>query len=289
MTQLPQIQQIPDIDGSVLRVARESHHLSQAELAKTLCLSIKQVNQLECGEHHSFYSLKHRYQVALKVAAYLGLSDSDIRSLPGIQQLSSESQQYDDEISSLKSVRNESQPIIITNEQSTLNVPVEVELKQKKHQLGKWLFLFFGSVLTATLAIVLMMFGIPTDNQSAQIAVAKSDVGVSASPAFNLCDMTSAPSPTSLSVEAPVKRGESITIISRVDQAICIVDNNNKITSLSLLPDGKQVIIGQPPFVIQAINLNQLEIYFQGRKLRYAMDIKGPIKLTEAALSEPAN
>lgn len=287
MNQSQKIQQIPDIDGSVLKAAREGRHLSQAELAKMLCLSIKQVDQLERGASSSFYSLKHRYQVALKVATYLGLNDKEIWQVSDIVVPVHASEEH--EISVLN--RENSEPELPTfSAKPTQNSDALVtELQQKNPQSKKWLFASVGSVLSAILAVVIVVFGDLTDHQLDQVAVAKEDVEVAATPVFDLCDMTLTSGLISLSVDAPVKKGNSVTVVSKVDQAICIIDNSKKVTSLSLLPESKQVIVGEPPFMIQTTNLNELEIYFQGRKVRYAADLKGPIKLTEGAFNEVVN
>lgn len=285
--------EIPDIDGDKLKLARQSLGLSQEELAKAVCLSRAHIDQLENDGRKVFFSLKHRYQVALKVADYLGLSDNDIRLTLEKRPSSSESQQHDRLFANpvAQPANPESKPSIFSTEPAQMSDSVVLESQQKNHRSKKWLMASVGTLLGGTLALAIFMFSGLTDNQTmpTTAAVTDKDVGPTDSPVFDLCNMTLASGAISLSVDAPVKKGDSVTIISKVDQAICVLDNSSKTTSLTLLPDGKQVIIGQPPFMIQTMNLNELEIYFQGRKLRYPIDLKGPIKLTEGALKEAAN
>nr|WP_315227229.1 helix-turn-helix transcriptional regulator [uncultured Limnohabitans sp.] len=75
------------IDGSLLRLQRETRGWTMTDMAVRSCLSIKQIRQLEEGGSESFYSDAVKLTAAKKVASLLGLSVEQVlgqpaRSLP---------------------------------------------------------------------------------------------------------------------------------------------------------------------------------------------------------------
>lgn len=61
------------IQGAVLQQARMAKNLSLAEVAKELCCSTNQLQQIEGGQSSLFYNVDHQNQVARKLANYLGV------------------------------------------------------------------------------------------------------------------------------------------------------------------------------------------------------------------------
>lgn len=70
------IEILPEIQGKVLKAAREKLRLDPHELAIKACLSKKHINELEQGGISSFYSESHKITVAKKVAKILQLDES---------------------------------------------------------------------------------------------------------------------------------------------------------------------------------------------------------------------
>ena len=70
-------QSFPEVNGDAFKRAREVLGLSEAELGGALCLSAKHIKQLEGNHLNIFFSPSHRYQVAKKVAAHLGMVEQD--------------------------------------------------------------------------------------------------------------------------------------------------------------------------------------------------------------------
>ncbi|PIT76537.1 RodZ family helix-turn-helix domain-containing protein [Limnohabitans sp. B9-3] len=64
------------INGSLLRLQRETRGWTLSDMAHRSCLSLKQVQQLEEGGLESFYSEAVKLTAAKKVASLLGLSAS---------------------------------------------------------------------------------------------------------------------------------------------------------------------------------------------------------------------
>ena len=70
------IEILPEIQGKVLKAAREKLRLDPQELAVKACLSKKHIIELEQGGISSFYSESHKITVAKKVAKILQLDES---------------------------------------------------------------------------------------------------------------------------------------------------------------------------------------------------------------------
>ena len=70
------IEILPEIQGKVLKAAREKLRLDVQELAVKACLSKKHITELEQGGITSFYSESHKITVAKKVAKILQLDEA---------------------------------------------------------------------------------------------------------------------------------------------------------------------------------------------------------------------
>lgn len=70
------IEILPEIQGKVLKAAREKLRLDIQDLATKACLSKKHITELEQGGVTSFYSESHKITVAKKVAKILQLDES---------------------------------------------------------------------------------------------------------------------------------------------------------------------------------------------------------------------
>jgi cytoskeleton protein RodZ len=70
------IEILPEIQGKVLKAAREKLRLDPQELAVKACLSKKHIIELEQGGISSFYSESHKITVAKKVAKILQLDEA---------------------------------------------------------------------------------------------------------------------------------------------------------------------------------------------------------------------
>jgi len=67
-----------EINGSLLKIKRESLGWTLADMAARACLSTKQVKQLEEGGDNSFYSHAIKLTVAKKIAQILQVSEDDL-------------------------------------------------------------------------------------------------------------------------------------------------------------------------------------------------------------------
>jgi cytoskeleton protein RodZ len=76
-------------DGKALAEARASTDLSRAEFARALCLSEKQLIQLEEGGSQSFYSERIKFQMGQRILAQFGLSTVSNKEIPAEKNIQS--------------------------------------------------------------------------------------------------------------------------------------------------------------------------------------------------------
>ncbi|MEN9930941.1 MAG: hypothetical protein RL604_1188 [Pseudomonadota bacterium] len=69
---------LPEIEAEFIKARRESLNISRSDLAKKLCITEAQLEQIENGKKDKFYSYQHKNQVARKVAAELGIQEKDL-------------------------------------------------------------------------------------------------------------------------------------------------------------------------------------------------------------------
>jgi transcriptional regulator with XRE-family HTH domain len=72
------IDNLPEIEAEFIKARRESLNISRFDLAKKLCITEGQLEQIENGQKDKFYSYQHKNQVARKVAAELGIKEQDL-------------------------------------------------------------------------------------------------------------------------------------------------------------------------------------------------------------------
>jgi transcriptional regulator with XRE-family HTH domain len=98
------IEILPEIQGKVIKAAREKLRLDPQELGIKACLSKKHIIELEQGGISSFYSESHKITVAKKVAKILQLDESLVLVHPDGDSAQQESLPFDaaDDVAPLK-------------------------------------------------------------------------------------------------------------------------------------------------------------------------------------------
>jgi transcriptional regulator with XRE-family HTH domain len=86
---------LPEIQGKVIKAAREKLRLDPQQLAHKACLSKKHITELEEGGISSFYSETHKITVAKKVAKILNLDESQVLIHPDGDAAQQESLPFD--------------------------------------------------------------------------------------------------------------------------------------------------------------------------------------------------
>ena len=127
------IEILPEIQGKVLKAAREKLRLDVQDLATKACLSKKHITELEQGGITSFYSESHKITVAKKVAKILQLDESLVLVHPDGDLAQQESLPFD------AAVEDTQQPVKVQETKATKeekarfpeNKPVAQELIQE--------------------------------------------------------------------------------------------------------------------------------------------------------------
>ena len=71
-------QELPTINGELLRLRRETRGWALSDLATRACMSIKQIRQLEEGGSSAFYSETVKWTSAKKVGSLLGMQPEEV-------------------------------------------------------------------------------------------------------------------------------------------------------------------------------------------------------------------
>jgi transcriptional regulator with XRE-family HTH domain len=81
----------------------------------------------------------------------------------------------------------------------------------------------------------------------------------------------------------PSKKGDTVNIKSLIKQAICVVDNAGKQTVVNLESNASYAFKGISPFVVITQDLDSVEMYFQGWRVRSPSAGAKQIKLLEVS------
>jgi hypothetical protein len=95
------------------------------------------------------------------------------------------------------------------------------------------------------------------------------------------------PSPASYKPDAPKKGGDMVYLQSKTAQVVCVIDAFGKLQNKQLEPGVGVSVYGKPPLKVLTADLNQVDLYFQGAKVR-PVNLNGKTIVLEAAeLSQP--
>ena len=87
--------------------------------------------------------------------------------------------------------------------------------------------------------------------------------------------------------DAPKKSGDMFYVQSKTPQTVCVIDASGKNQNKTLEPGAGVSIYGKPPFKVLTLGLNQLDLYYQGTKVR-AGGASKTIILEAAEVGQPA-
>jgi transcriptional regulator with XRE-family HTH domain len=94
-------------------------------------------------------------------------------------------------------------------------------------------------------------------------------------------------SPASYKPEAPKKSGDMVYLQSKAAQIVCVIDALGKVQNKQLEPGVGVSVYGKSPLKVLTAGLDQVDLYFQGAKVRPA-NLNGKTIVLEAAeLAQP--
>lgn len=88
--------------------------------------------------------------------------------------------------------------------------------------------------------------------------------------------------------DAPKKAGDMVYLQSKTAQTVCVVDAAGKTQNKTLEPGVGISVYGKPPFKVLTGGLNQIDLYYQGAKVRTGNTSSKTIVLEPAEIIQPA-
>ncbi|MBT8550439.1 helix-turn-helix domain-containing protein [Polynucleobacter paneuropaeus] len=295
---------IPEIRKEVFVKAREALGLSVQELSGKACLSVRQIQQIENGEHNSFYSPNIKFTAAKKVAQLLDLQTEEAFDFGDlVSQLPIEVQEAKPSPAVV-----EEKPKTKTPEPAS-NIKVESAALAKSIQQKKpassspdkkpWLpiLAFIAIAGFAFLSLRPSLFGTASETAQAPAeevkaeapvspaepsaqaapekaaeptptpAVVAAPVAVASTPSATECPMADS-NVASYKTDAPKKSADMVYLVAKTPQVVCVLDATGKSQSKQLEPGIGASIYGKAPLKVLTAGLSQVDLYFQGVKVR---------------------
>ena len=91
-------------------------------------------------------------------------------------------------------------------------------------------------------------------------------------------------SPLNYKPDAPKKVGDNVYLQSKTAQTVCVVDATGKTQNKTLEPGVGVSVYGKPPFKVLTGGLNQVDIYYQGARVRLGNTSAKTINLEPAEI-----
>ena len=304
-------------DPKYLRDLREASGMDVFVLARTACLSVAQVRQLESDAGGNlFYSLTIKRQAYKRLLMILGAEPPTVEVPEAFRQAH---QVADAHLNTLDQIVAMNQ--LPRMQRSTGEVLGETfdRLMAHKQAIGALLmllvavllFLKFGqppglepaasvpaaaSTVASTVTPSPPASGVP----SAAVIVAPAPAPASAASAVSVAAAPAAATVSSaktaacafteeeLSVLTPYtakKEGRFVYVVSAIDTDICLVDGAKQATSVSLKMGEGRSIYGAAPWQISSANLPKVQIFFQGGRVSLPDPASTRVKLVEVPVS----
>jgi transcriptional regulator with XRE-family HTH domain len=312
---------LAEIRKEAFTKARESLGLSTKELSSMACLSTRQIEQIENGEMSSFYGPQIKVTAAKKVAALLKLKEEDAfdfgeKAPPA--KIASETvvkpvttQVTSPEKQSKPEQVQETPKVVIKNLEPARLFESSKAVAQSNPK--KRLFVLLGIAAALVFSIVnlrpLFFPEAPKEEivvvetvQEAPPASAPVEEAKPAPPAQAPAPAVEAAAPAAVvspecpavdvsavtyKPDAPKKSGDMVYVQSKTAQTVCVIDASGKNQNKTLEPGVGASIYGKPPFKVLTLGLNQVDLYFQGAKVRTASTGK-TIILEATEINQPA-
>ncbi len=287
---------LPEIRKEAFAKAREKLDLSTKDLGGMACLSHHQIAQIESGDSSYFYGAQNKFTAAKKVAKILNLSDEeafDYGSQVPVKVIEAPKVEEPIQTPALDLVGDEEEKEPVKKSESTkveparvspTEIPFATTSASSKPASSKKLFLWL-SVLVALVFSVINLRPLFFADKPEEIIVVKEAVvepvpaatpaaeppPVSAAPAVTAETSTACPAEEgiiSFKPEAPRKAADMVYVQVKSKQVICVSDASGKIQNKMVEPGAGASFYGKPPFKVLTIGLAQVDVFFQGAKVR---------------------
>jgi hypothetical protein len=92
----------------------------------------------------------------------------------------------------------------------------------------------------------------------------------------------------SYKVDAPKKAGDMVYLQSKTAQTVCVVDASGKTQNKMLEPGVGASVYGKPPLKVLTSGQAQVDLYYQGVKVRLSNTAAKTIVLEPTEITQPA-
>ena len=299
---------LPEIRKDAFAKARESFGLSTKELSGMACLSVRQIEQIENGEMSSFYSPQIKITAAKKVAALLKLTEDDAfdfgeKSLPAKIATEKIAEPVAEKVEIVEKApvpEKKSKPQQVEETpKAVAKTPEPVRYLEggkaaSKDNPKKKLFVLIGIAAALVFSAVNLrpLFFPEPPKEEIVVVETVQEVTPASAPAEDPKPAVPVQAPTPLAdtavpvavvstecpavdaaattykPEAPKKSGDMVYVQSKMAQTVCVIDASGKNQNKTLEPGVGASIYGKPPFKVLTLGLNQVDLYFQGAKVR---------------------
>jgi len=316
---------LPEIRKDAFSKARESLGLSTKDLAGMACLSVRQIQQIENGESSSFYGAQIKVTAAKKVAALLKLKEEDAFDLVDLvpTKKSDPENVVENQSSHVASAATVAKNTSYAKSTETKAIKTMKErvvfssaLASQEKNPQKKLFILFGIAVALVFSIVNLrpLFfpepvkqeivaveeSAPTTPPSDPVAESKPEENsgvatfavVPPAPVANPAVTAECPPADAMAVgyktESPKKAGDMVYLQSKTVQTVCVVDISGKTQNKTLEPGVGVSVFGRPPLKVLTSGQAQVDMYYQGVKVRLSNTSSKTIILEAAETIQPA-
>ncbi len=297
---------LPEIRKEAFTKAREALGLSTKDLSGLACLSVRQIEQIENGECGSFYGDQVKFTAAKKVAGLLKLKPEEAFDF-GETQASDTQVNFQRETNvpvaekkatSAKAIETEQvkeKPEVVSVAKVFEPTPASVSgySNQTKpsadpKKKGFLLLAIAAAVIFSVVNLRPLFFPEPVKEEVVIIQEVAQEAPPANVPAEPVSDANPAPAavvqpelaavstecpPADASAlnykpEAPKKAGDMVYLQSKTAQTVCVVDATGRTQNKALEPGIGVSVFGKPPMKVLTGGLNQVDMYYQGAKVR---------------------
>ena len=306
---------LPEIRKDAFTKAREKLGLSTKELGGMACLSTRQIEQIENGETSSFYGAQIKFTAAKKVAKLLDLSDEDAFE-GGVVKPEPQGLESAKEVSKAEPPKTPAKekvsPANKAPVQEISKAPPSIAAKTGSQ---KKLFLGLSVAAALVFSIVNLQPLFFADKPQEVVVIKEELIEPAPAPAVVPVEVAPAPVPTAASTAStvvavtpvadtagtcpaeeaiisykpvdPRKPADMVYVQSKSKQVVCVIDGSGKIQNKSIEPGVGASFYGRPPFKVLTPGVTQVDVFFQGAKVRVANLNSKTIILEPAELVAP--
>ena len=289
-------------DPKFLRDLREASGMDVFVLARTACLSVAQVRQLESDAGGNlFYSLTIKRQAYKRLLMILGAEPPTVEVSEAFRQAHQVADAHLNTLDQIVAMNH--LPSMDRSTGDVLRAALDKALAHKQ---------VIGALMMLVVAVLLLLkFGVP---QSPEPVMASAPKAIVAAPPASVTlpvpattvASASAPAVAAVSTASPAKsaacaftedelpsltpftankEGRYVYLVSNSDADICVVDGAKQATSLALKAGEGRSIYGVSPWQLSGASLAKVQIYFQGGRVSLPDAAATRVKLIEVPVT----